>query len=100
MAEITASTTVQSRSEVVTATRPPRRQNFFRIATYVILTLAALIYVLPFVWMGAKSLMNLLEANSTAIIPSEIHLENYSYALSEANFGQFFWNTVRIAFLT
>jgi ABC-type glycerol-3-phosphate transport system permease component len=80
--------------------RPPRRNYTFRIVTYLVLTLAALVYVLPFVWMTTKSVMNLLEANSTAIIPSQIHLENYVYVLTEVGFGQFFWNTVRIAFLT
>src|SRR5258707_6919839 len=72
--------------------------DLFRTATYVILSLAAIIYVLPFVWMAAKSVMTLFEANSTAIIPSQFHLENYQQALVDSNFAVFFWNSVRITF--
>src|SRR5437868_718231 len=99
MAEISVPVQVQSADTVALASRRPRRNNTFQIITYIVLTIAALVYVLPFVWMAAKSVMNLLEANSTAIIPGEIHLENYTYVLTEVGFGQFFWNTVRIAFL-
>ncbi|MEP7286355.1 MAG: carbohydrate ABC transporter permease [Chloroflexota bacterium] len=102
MAEISNPAAVnnkQDRHDVV-GVRPPRRNQTFRILVYIVLMLAALIYILPFVWMATKSVMNLLEAHSTTLIPSEIHLENYSQVLGEANFGQYFWNTVRIAFLT
>jgi ABC-type glycerol-3-phosphate transport system permease component len=102
MAEITVPT--QSRTAasgtIAEAARAPRGSYTFRIITYVVLTLAALIYVLPFVWMATKSLMDVFEANSTAVIPSQIHLDNYVYVLTEAGFGQYFWNTVRLAFLT
>jgi|SRR5579859_2470026 len=76
------------------------RRDLFRTTTYVILSLAAIIYVLPFVWMAGKSVMTLFESNSTAIIPSQFHLENYQQALVDSNFALYFWNSVRITFLT
>src|SRR5262249_37902994 len=76
------------------------RGDLFRTLTYIVLSLAALIYVLPFIWMAAKSVMTLFEANSVAIIPSQFHLENYVQALNDANFGVYFWNSVRITFLS
>src|SRR5260221_2660615 len=102
MAESITSTSVAVKPIVSTneRVRPPRKNSSFRYVTYIVLTLAALVYILPFVWMATKSVMNLLEANSTAIIPTQFHLDNYTYVLTEANFGQFFWNTVRITFLT
>ncbi len=102
MAEASVPATIQVKAGegANVAVRPPRRIPSFRVITYIVLTLAALIYVLPLVWMAAKSVMGQFEANSAAIIPSEIHLENYVYVVTEGGFGQFFWNTVRIAFLT
>jgi ABC-type glycerol-3-phosphate transport system permease component len=86
--------------EQVSVARPPRKGGSFRTITYIVLSLAAIIYIVPFVWMASKSLMNAFEANSASIIPSQIHFENYSTALVDSNFGQFFWNSVRIAFLS
>ncbi len=88
---------VQERPEAIAVVhRPPRRVNRFRLLTYIILGLVAIIYVLPFVWMVSKSVMNLFEANGAAIIPSQIHLENYSTALVDSKFGIYFWNTVKL----
>ena len=100
MAETIASSSVEPTVKKLELARLPRKNSAFRYVTYIVLTVAALLYIMPFVWMATKSVMNLLEANSTAIIPSEFHPENYAYVLTEANFGQFFWNTVRITFLT
>src|SRR5438477_1314742 len=102
----------------VAVARRPRKNNTFRIVTYVVLSLAAIIYLAPFVWMFSKSLMSLFEAHSTSIIPSHIYfVENYCDVLGEppglpyctmlghpiqgtALFWQYFWNTVRLEFLS
>src|SRR5258706_3707181 len=84
----------------VATLRPPRKINRFRMFTYVVLSLAAIIYILPFVWMLSKSVMSYFESNTPALVPSQLHLENYSIALTERNFLQYFWNTVRIEVLT
>jgi ABC-type glycerol-3-phosphate transport system permease component len=86
--------------EHVARARPLRKGGSFRAITYIVLSLAAIIYIAPFVWMASKSLMNAFEANSASIIPSVLHFENYATALVDSNFGQFFWNSVRIAFLS
>ncbi len=54
--------------------RRPRKNNTFRIVTYVVISLAAFVYLAPFAWMLSKSMMSLFEANSTAVIPSHIML--------------------------
>jgi ABC-type glycerol-3-phosphate transport system permease component len=54
----------------------------FRYVVYVILTFAALVYILPFVYMVGKSLQNSFEANSTTrLIPSQLEFQNYSDVL-------------------
>jgi ABC-type glycerol-3-phosphate transport system permease component len=54
----------------------------FRYVVYVILTIAALAYILPFAYMLGKSLQNSFEANSTTrIIPSQLEFQNYSDVL-------------------
>ncbi len=84
----------------VTTWRPPRKDNRFRILTYVVLSLAAIIYIAPFIWMVSKSVMNLFEANTASMIPSEIHLENYNIALVDSKFEQYFWNTIKLEVLS
>jgi ABC-type glycerol-3-phosphate transport system permease component len=78
-------------------TRPPGKNRTFRALTYIILSFAAFVYLAPFVWMVSKSVMDLFQANGPSIIPTQIHLENYVTALTESQFGRFFWNSVRIA---
>ncbi|MFQ3535220.1 MAG: carbohydrate ABC transporter permease [Aggregatilineales bacterium] len=91
------------------APRTKRQFNTFRILVYVALSLAALIYILPFAFMLGKSLQTSFEANSTTnIIPTlGIRLDNYpdvlfgSTAIGESRqFGLFLWNTVRIVFMS
>src|SRR5438094_576894 len=95
-----------------------RRDRFFRIFVYLFLSLMAVIYIAPFVWMVGKSMMDKFEAQTTAIIPSQVHVtENYCQVLGEPEFapvctalgypvGQgskfllYFVNTVKLEFLT
>lgn len=73
---------------------PRRKINGFQVFTYGFLTVMAVIYVAPFVWMVLRSVMNSFEANSTAFFPGKILLENYSTALVDIRFGKYFMNTV------
>src|SRR5690348_13600221 len=78
-----------------TSTRSPRRKiNGFQVFTYTFLTVMAVIYVAPFIWMLMRSVMNSFEANSTAFLPSKILLDNYTTALVDIRFGKYFMNTV------
>jgi len=70
------------------------------IMTYLFLLIGVIITVFPFIWMILTSLMSLGEAQSTRIIPSAIHFENYLNAWKEANFSLYIWNSVRITLLT
>lgn len=55
-----------------------RPRNRFRILVYVILSIVAIIYIAPFVFMLGKSLQNNYEANNTPdVIPSAPQLQNY-----------------------
>ncbi len=104
MADITNATGVLAPAlpaqTTAVAMRQPQKGGCFRAATYVFLSIAAIFYLAPFVWMASKSVMNAFEANSTSIIPSAVHLENYSTAIVDSHFGQYFWNSVRIVFLS
>ncbi len=84
-----------------------RRFNGFRVFTYVVLTLAALIYVLPFAWMLARSVQNDYESRSTTLIPSQIVLQNYVDVLQGSNtlgisrqFSGYLWTTVKLEVLS
>lgn len=80
----------------------------FRVLTYTVLTLAALLYIMPFFFMIGKSFMNSFEANNTPnIIPSELHPENYLDALgigptagAQRNYGRYLFNTVMLEILS
>ena len=68
--------------------------------TYLILIFGIFISLYPLFWMISTSLMSIGEAQGTRIFPSEIHLENYVNAWSEADFSLYMWNSVRITLLT
>lgn len=85
--------------ETNTASAPRRNISGFQIFTYAFLTLMAVIYILPFVWMVLRSLMNPFEANSTAFFPSQILPGNYTTALVDIHFGKYFINTVAQAII-
>lgn len=83
----------------------PVRQRRFRfdvgrILTYTILILGVVVAIVPFLWMISGSLMNLTEATGRAVLPRIPQWENYSRAWNEANFRDYFVNSVIIATLT
>jgi ABC-type glycerol-3-phosphate transport system permease component len=80
--------------------RPARRFDLGRMLTYVVLTLGAVVAVVPFLWMISASLMNLTEATGRAVLPRVAQWGNYSEAWTDANIGEFFINSVIIAAIT
>ncbi|MGD2157361.1 MAG: carbohydrate ABC transporter permease [Anaerolineales bacterium] len=90
--------TAQSRSTV--KLRPRRRIDFGRTLTYVVLTLGAVVAIVPFLWMISASLMNLTEATGRAVLPRVAQWENYAEAWTDADIGEFFINSVIIAVIT
>lgn len=69
-------------------------------STYIVLILGALIAVLPFIWMISTSVMSLGEAQGVRFFPSELHFENYAEAWKEAQFAEYFINSVQITAIT
>ena len=69
-------------------------------STYIIFVLGALIAVIPFVWMISTSVMSLGEAQGVRFFPTELHLENYVAAWKEAQFAEYFINSVQITAIT
>ena len=68
--------------------------------TYLILIFGAFLAVIPFIWMLSTSVMSLPEATGIRFFPSVIHLENYVNAWREAQFAEYFWNSVQITLIT
>ena len=68
--------------------------------TYLILIFGAFLAVIPFIWMLSTSVMTLPEATGIRFFPSEIHLENYVNAWREAQFAEYFWNSIQITLIT
>jgi ABC-type glycerol-3-phosphate transport system permease component len=85
-------------------TKPKRRVFLGDLAqnglTYTFLILGALVAVIPFVWMISTSLMSLGEATGVRFFPTEIHLENYVNAWNEAQFAEYFLNSIQIVVIT
>jgi len=79
---------------------PRRRIDLAHIMIYVVLTFGALLAIVPFLWMISGSLMNLTEATGRAILPSVPQWDNYSQAWTDANFKDYFMNSVIIATIT
>jgi ABC-type glycerol-3-phosphate transport system permease component len=80
----------------------------FRVFTYTVLTLAAILYVMPFVFMVGKSFMNQFEAGNTPnVIPTEWHPENYLDVVgvgdtpgAQRNYGRYLINTILLEILS
>lgn len=67
---------------------------------YTFLILGMLISITPFIWMILTSLMTLGEAQGIRWIPSTLHFENYLNAWDEAEFSEYFFNSVYITVIT
>ncbi|MCB0041361.1 MAG: carbohydrate ABC transporter permease [Caldilinea sp.] len=93
-------------ADSVAATRPPARSPAARpqftryLGTYLILAIGAAVAIVPFLYTVSVSLMNLTEANGGAWLPGNPQWGNYIQAWNQANFSQYFWNSVRIAAIT
>ena len=92
-----------SLSQAQAATAKPAAPRSIRpgmIPIYIVLIIGALVAVIPFFYTVSVSLMNLTEATGGALVPSDPQWQNYPRAWNEANFSQYFWNSVRISTIT
>ncbi len=90
-------------NETMTETLRKAKAKRFDIAhflIYVILIFGAIIAAVPFLWMVSASLMTLSEATGRAILPKVPQWANYIDAWKEANFSEYFVNSVIIAAIT
>lgn len=94
-------------AEITTPAQPapklhPKTQriDLGKILMYAILIIGAVIAIVPFLFTLSVSLMNLTEATGRTLIPATPQWSNYTRAWQEAKFGLYFWNSVRIAFIT
>jgi len=76
------------------------QRHMERVLIYIILILGAIISLGPFFWMISTSLMSLGEAQGVRLLPSLIHLENYVAAWNEADFSEYFINSILITIIT
>jgi len=94
MADRVAKTRLSVQNPVL---RPPRTRY---LGTYIVLILGTAIAIVPFLYTVNVSLMNLTEANGGAWLPNTPQWDNYTQAWNQANFSQYFWNSIRIAAIT
>ncbi len=90
-------------NETMTETLRKAKAKRFDVAhffIYVILIFGAIIAAVPFLWMVSASLMTLSEATGRAILPKVPQWANYIDAWKEANFSEYFVNSVIIAAIT
>ena len=88
-------------NETTILDQTPRGQvDWGHVTTYIILTFGAILAIVPFLWMISGSLMNLTEATGRAILPSVPQWDNYQQAWTDANFKDYFFNSVIIATIT
>ena len=92
-------------SQVTATTREPASPvtggfNWTKLFTYVVLIVGAAIAIIPFLATVSISLMNLTEATSQTFIPSTPQWGNYIEAWQEADFSEFFFNSLIIALIT
>ena len=71
-----------------------------KIFIYAVLIMGVLVAIVPFLWMISSSLMNLTEATGRAILPASPNFDNYVRAWNEANFSDYFANSMIIAVIT
>lgn len=77
-----------------------RRPDIARILMYTVLIIGAAVAVIPFLFTVSVSLMNLTEATGRTLIPRVPQWGNYATAWEDARFGLYFWNSVKITFIT
>jgi len=70
------------------------------VGTYLFLIFGMFIAIAPFVYMLSTSFMTLGEAQGIHFFPSKIQLENYAVAWKEAQFSEYFVNSILVTLIT
>ncbi len=73
-----------------------RRFKWWNMIVYVVLSLGAVVMVVPMYWTIAASLMTRAEAIATRWVPTQPQFQNYFDAWEQAKFSEYFVNSVII----
>jgi multiple sugar transport system permease protein len=68
-----------------------------RVALYVGLTLAALTFIYPFLWMASTTFKPLSEIGTLSLVPDDPTLDNYRTMWARAPFGRALFNSAMVA---
>ena len=82
------------------ASRAPYEFRLVHLPIYLVLLVGAIIAVIPFFYMISTSLMTLGETINRQVLPDAPQFANYAEAWGEADFSQYFLNSVIITALT
>ncbi len=86
-------------NQLFVSSKPVRRKKLLgKILIYFLLTLGALMMIVPFVWMVSTSLKSQqqLFAWPPQWFPNPVMWNNYSEVYNRINFGVYGWNTIKI----
>jgi ABC-type glycerol-3-phosphate transport system permease component len=85
------------------STTPHKKQrhiDWFRVLAYTILTIGAVIAIMPLLATISISLMNVTEATSlTKALPAKPIWGNYLQAWEDAQFSRYFFNSIKVALI-
>lgn len=77
------------------------KRTALQVLRYLVITLVAVLFVIPFAWMLVTSVKDPLHVFTRPIqwIPDEFHFENYVRLFSEYHFENYVWNTVKLCMI-
>ncbi len=82
------------------SSRAPRRLSFSVLAAYILLSLGAVVMVVPFIWMILTSLKPAPELVQFAFLPRNPTLDNYVAVLTTSSFGRWYFNSLLVAIIS
>ncbi len=77
------------------------RRKILKFVTYVLITIGAILMILPFLWMISTSFKNPLKVYELPIkwIPETFNFKNYTRLFTEYNFSLYIFNSLKLATL-
>ena len=72
-------------------------KTFRRVALYAGLTIAAITFIYPFLWMASATFKPPIEVGSLSLIPNHITFDNYRTMWARAPFGRALLNSAFVA---
>lgn len=93
---------VQISEELVAGSRPTRHRQFswLTLLAYVLLSLGAVVMIVPFLWMIFTSLKPAPELLEFSFLPKDPTLANYERVLRTSSFARWYLNSILIAAFT